>query len=114
MLTVVRAIWADFNLLIKLSIVGLFLLALIACIDAALHPSWESLGDALDTVFFAVAIATINGALVVSKALFENNKVLRPLAHMGYQVATALKETGSINVHAAGDSYIIETIGEEV
>lgn len=113
MLTAIRIIWADFNLLIKLSIVGLFLLALVACVDFALHPSWESLGDALDTVFFAVAITTINGMLTVSKALFANNQVLRPLAHMGYQVTTALKETGSINVHTAGDSYIIETIGEE-
>lgn len=113
MLTVIRIIWADFNWLIKLSIVGLFLLALIACVDAALHPSWETLGDALDTVFVAVAITTINGFLTVSKALFTNNQVLRPLAHMGYQVTTALKETGSVNVHTAGDSYIIETIGEE-
>ena len=113
MLTTIRIIWADFNLLIKLSIVGLFLLALVACVDFALHPSWESLGDALDTVFFAVAITTINGMLTVSKALFANNQVLRPLAHMGYQVTTALQETGSIKVHTAGDSYIIETIGEE-
>ena len=113
MLTVVRAIWADFNLLIKFSIVGLFLLALVACVDFALHPSWEALGDALDTVFFAVAITTINGFVSVAKALFENNQVLRPLAHMGYQVTTALQETGSIKVHTAGDSYIIETIGEE-
>lgn len=113
MLTTIRIIWADFNLLIKLSIVGLFLLALVACVNAALHPSWESLGDALDTVFFAVAITTINGMLTVSKALFANNRVLRPLAHMGYQVTTALQETGSINVHTAGNTYLIETIGEE-
>ncbi|ACP33526.1 hypothetical protein [Corynebacterium aurimucosum] len=113
MLTAIRIIWADFNLLIKLSIVGLFLLALVDCVEAALHPSWESLGDALDTVFFAVAITTINGMLTVSKALFANNRVLRPLAHMGYQVTTSLQETGSINVHTAGDNYIIETIGEE-
>lgn len=113
MLTAIRIIWADFNLLIKLSIVGLFLLALVACVNAALHPSWESMGDALDTVFFAVAITALNGFLTVSKALFTNNRVLRPLAHVGYQVTTALQETGSINVHTAGDSYIIETIGEE-
>lgn len=113
MLTAIRIIWADFNWLIKLSIVGLFLLALVDCVEAALHPSWESLGDALDTVFFAVAITTINGMLTVSKALFANNRVLRPLAHMGYQVTTSLQETGSINVHTAGDNYIIETIGEE-
>lgn len=113
MLTTIRIIWADFNLLIKLSIVGLFLLALADCVNAALHPSWEALGDALDTVFFAVAITTINGFVSVAKALFENNRVLRPLAHMGYQVTTALQETGSVNVHTAGGTYLIETIGEE-
>lgn len=113
MLTVIRVIWADFNLLIKLSIIGLFLLALVDCVDAALHPSWEALGDALDTVFFAVVITALNGMFSIVKALFGNNQTLRPLAHVGYQVTTALKETGSINVHTAGDSYIIETIGEE-
>lgn len=113
MLAVIRIIWADFNLLIKLSIVGLFLLSLIACVDAALHPSWETLGNALDTVFVAVSITALNGFLTVSKALFTNNQVLRPLAHMGYQVTVALNETGSIKVHTAGESYIIETIGEE-
>ncbi|MBU5654327.1 hypothetical protein KPA07_05285 [Corynebacterium aurimucosum] len=113
MLTVIRIIWSDFNLLIKVSVVGLFLLALVACVNAALHPSWEALGDALDTVFVAVSITALNGMISITKALFGNNKVLRPLAHMGYQVATALQETGSIKVHAAGDSYIIETIGEE-
>ena len=113
MLTVIRIIWADFNWLIKLSIVGLFLLSLIDCINAALHPSWETVGGALDTVFFAVSITILNGFLTVSKALFSNNQVLRPLAHVGYQVTTALQETGSIKVHTAGDSYIIETIGEE-
>lgn len=114
MLTVIRIIWADFNWLIKLSIVGLFLIALVACAKLAMHPSWETLGDALDTVFFAVAITTINGMFSIVKALFGNNQVLRTLAHVGYQVTTALKETGSIKVHTAGDSYIIETIGEEV
>lgn len=113
MLTTIRIIWADFNLLIKCSIVGLALIALVACAKLAMNPSWETLGDALDAVFLAVAITTINGMLTVSKALFANNRVLRPLAHMGYQVTTALQETGSINVHTAGDSYIIETIGEE-
>ena len=113
MLTVIRIIWADFNWLIKLSVVGLFLLALVACVNAALHPSWETLGDALDTVFVAVSITALNGMLTVSKALFANNQVLRPLAHMGYQVTTALQETGSVNVHTAGGTYLIETIGEE-
>lgn len=113
MLTVIRVIWADFNLLIKLSIIGLFLLALVDCVDAALHPSRETVGDALDTVFVAVAITALNGMFSIVKALFGNNQTLRPLAHVGYQVTTALKETGSVNVHTAGDSYIIETIGEE-
>lgn len=113
MLTVIRLAWADFGTLTKTSLALFTIGAIASIIKLALTPSWDNAADAATLVSLAFAALMANVLNVATQALMQNNRVLRPLARMGYQVTTALQETGSIKVHTAGDSYIIETIGEE-